>query len=454
MSQSGSAPRLTPVQWLICIISTIGFAFDIYVLLVAPIIMQPALTELGHLKPGTPEFNNWVSYMFYVPAVAGGLFGMIGGYLTDILGRRRVLTFSILLYAVATMASGYSTSLEMLLFFRCLTFVGVCVEFVAAVAWLAELFSDPGQREKVLGMTQAFSSIGGILMAAAYSLIVTYGDSFPAVFGGHAPWRYLLISGVIPAVPLILIRPFLPESPVWKEKKDKGQLKRPSFGEIFEPKYRRTTIVSTIIFACSYGAAFGAIQQAPRIVPGIQQVMDAVKLAPTPPAKAKVQQQAVSNVNSWQETGGLIGRIVLAILAMYVASRRNLLRIFQVPGLFIVPAVFLWAAASDLAMFKWGLALAAFCTVAQFSFWGNYLPLVYPLHLRGTGEGFAANIGGRMIGTGFAAVTAQLSNIMPGATPPAKLAYASAAVALFVYVVGFACSFALPEPKAETMAEN
>ena len=41
-------------------------------------------------------------------------------------------------------------------------------------------------------------------------------------------------------------------------------------------------------------------------------------------------------------------------------------------------------------------------TVAQFSFWGNYLPRVYPTHLRGTGEGFAANVGGRMIGTSAA----------------------------------------------------
>ena len=46
-----------------------------------------------------------------------------------------------------------------------------------------------------------------------------------------------------------------------------------------------------------------------------------------------------------------------------------------------------------------GAFLAGLFTVAQFSFWGNYLPRVYPVHLRGTGEGFAANIGGRMIGT-------------------------------------------------------
>ena len=48
-----------------------------------------------------------------------------------------------------------------------LVFIGVCVEFVAAVAWLAELFPDPKQREKVLGYTQAFSSIGGLLVAVA-----------------------------------------------------------------------------------------------------------------------------------------------------------------------------------------------------------------------------------------------------------------------------------------------
>ena len=80
--------------------------------------------------------------------------------------------------------------------------------------------------------------------------------------------------------------------------------------------------------------------------------------------------------------------------------------------------------------------LAGFFTVAQFSFWGNYLPRVYPTHLRGTGEGFAANIGGRMLGTGFAFVTTQLTNVMPGATPPMRLAYASAAVAVVVYAAG------------------
>ena len=60
----------------------------------------------------------------------------------------------------------------MLLVLRCTTFIGVCVEFVAAVAWLAELFPDPKRREAVLGYTQAFSSIGGLMVTGAYYLAV------------------------------------------------------------------------------------------------------------------------------------------------------------------------------------------------------------------------------------------------------------------------------------------
>src|SRR6185503_9044867 len=109
---------------------------------------------------------------------------------------------------------------------------GVCVEFVAAVAWLAELFPHPKQRESVLGYTQAFSSLGGLMVGGAYYLAVVYCGSLPAIAGGHEAWRYTLISGVIPALPLILIRPFLPESPAWAAKRAAGQLRRPSIAEL------------------------------------------------------------------------------------------------------------------------------------------------------------------------------------------------------------------------------
>ena len=439
-----SARSLTPLQWLICAIAALGFAFDIYEILMAPLVVGPAIGELTGFKPGTPDFNRWVGLFFWVPALVGGAFGLVGGYLTDRFGRRRVLVYSILLYAFSAAAAGFSTNIYMLLALRATTYIGVFVEFVAAVAWIAEIFPDARQREKALGYTQAFSSIGGLMVTGAYYLAVTYGPSFPAIAGSHAPWRYTLISGVIPALPLILIRPFLPESPAWEQKRAAGTLRRPSIAELFTPALRRTTIVTTLMFAFAYGAAFGAIQQMPRIVPGIEEV----RTLPQPQI-----QQTASQVQAYQEFGGLAGRFLLAGLALYIVSRRKLIRVFQIPGLIVMPLVFYYGPTTSLEMTKWGMFLAGIFTVGQLSFWGNYLPRVYPTHLRGTGEGFAANIGGRMLGTGFAFVTTTLTNYVPGATPPMRLAVAATIVGTFVYAAGLICSFFLPEPKGEDLPE-
>ncbi|MEZ0265767.1 MAG: MFS transporter, partial [Phycisphaerae bacterium] len=466
------AEPMNTTKWLIVIIAAIGFAFDIYELLMLPLIIKPALLALGGLTPGTPEYTQWARALFFIPALAGGVFGLLGGYLTDRLGRRRVLTGSILLYAFSAFAAGYALNLTQLLLLRCGVFIGVCVEFVAAVAWLAELFPNPRQREKVLGYTQAFSSLGGVLIAMMNILAATLANSLPAIHGNHEAWRYTLISGVIPAIPLILIRPFLPESPLWKRKKEAGTLKRPSIGQLFSPALRKTTIVTTLVFAGSYGIAFGAIQQLPQILGatkgGHKEVLAAGK---TTGEKEKAQDlaagrkplrdaaytangvdKATAQVNFWQEMGGLVGRVALAVLALYIVSRRNLFRVFQIPALIFVPLYFWWVAHSlqtdgSLTMVKWGIAIAGFLTVAQFSFWGNYIPLVFPVHLRGTGESFAANIGGRVIGTAAAWITLTLAASTP--PDPAKIAKMGAIVAGAYALVAMILTHWLPEPRPE-----
>ena len=465
---SDAAPAKTPmntVAWLICIIAAIGFAFDIYELLMLPLIARPALQELvgPDVVPGNPVFHMWVGRLFFIPAFAGGIFGLLGGYLTDRLGRRRVLTWSILIYAFAAFFAGFSTNIWMLLILRCFVFIGVCVEFVAAVAWLAELFPQRDQRERVLGYTQAFSSVGGLLVAVAFGLASSYADQLPAIplqswlpqgdgltFNAHAPWRYTLMSGLIPAIPLIFIRPFLPESPAWQAKKDAGTLRRASLMELFSPELRRTTIVTTIMFACSFGVAFGGLQQIQQIIPALPEVK--AEIAELPPKEAGQRRgEIVSHVTKVQEVGGLFGRFLLAVLVVRIVSQRALIRIFQVPALFLVPFLFGYAAIHNLRMVEISIFLVGMLTVGQFSFWGNYLPRVYPMHLRGTGESFAANIGGRMIGTSFAWVTQEIARnkLVPGSGTEDTLAYAAAAVATTVCIVGLAMSFFLPEPPRE-----
>jgi hypothetical protein len=97
----------------------------------------------------------------------------------------------------------------------------------------------------------------------------------------------------------------------------------------------------------------------------------------------------------------------------------------------------------------------ALATIGQFSFWGNYLPRVYPVHLRGTGESFAANIGGRMLGTSFAAITTMIAGMewVPGGTPPAKLAYTAAAIGTAVFAANLLLSFWLPEPQHDELPD-
>ena len=489
--------RMTPTLWLVCVIAAIGFAFDTYELLMLPLVVRDALRELGGITPGSERWNLWFGLLFYVPAVCGGIFGLLGGYLTDRFGRRRVLTWSILLYAFSAFASGYSTSLMMLLVLRTATFVGVCVEFVAATAWLAELFDDPRQREKVLGYTQFFSSFGGLLVAVVNGLIAANAMRFPAIVmpeslegalgaipeaGSQSAWRYTLMSGLIPALPLIVIRPFLPESPKWLANRAAGTVRRPSLWELFSPELRRTTILTTLMVACSYGVAFGALQQIPQIIPGLDtaQAKAAAASANLPPpraaiAAANVRQEIAANYTKSQETGGLMGRLALAMIVVHFASRRNLLRMFLVPGLVILPLVFwgfsrgheqvFWHGSMawlpgfhdvSLSMLGVGIFLAGFFTVAVFSFWGNYLPHAYPVHLRGTGESFAANIGGRMLGTPMAWVTQFIASYLyvEGASPAAiasATAVVAAGVAFTLILINLILSTQLPEqPAIET----
>ena len=71
------ATRLTPLHWLIIVISAIGFAFDSYVLLMLPLIVRPALSELLQVPPTSPLVNDWANPW---AGIVGGLVGMGAGF--------------------------------------------------------------------------------------------------------------------------------------------------------------------------------------------------------------------------------------------------------------------------------------------------------------------------------------------------------------------------------------
>jgi MFS family permease len=330
------------------------------------------------------------------------------------------------------------------LIFRCATLIGVSVEFVAATAWLAQLFADPKRRESVLGYTQAFYTVGGLMVAGAYYLAVTYGEALPIIRGGHEAWRYTLLSGLIPALPLLLVRPFLPESPLWQEKRASIRFERPHLSELFQPDLLRTTLVATLLFACSYALPLGAIQHTVRMLPGLSDVRN------LPPRQVE---QVASGVQMYQELGGTAGRILFAVFVIHIVSQRRRALLFFVPSLIVFPFLYFFAATRTLALLHLGIFLATMLFNGLHSFWGNYLPRVYPTRLRGTGESFVANIGGRAIGVSAALMTTTLSNVMPGTGHAAQLAHSAGSVALLFLILGAIGTYWLPEPVGDRLPE-
>jgi hypothetical protein len=114
----------------------------------------------------------------------------------------------------------------------------------------------------------------------------------------------------------MVVRPFLPESPVWRDKRAAGTLKRPSFRALFAPELRRTTLVTTLMVRCLTDARSGNTTTSTDR-PGVPQVREQTK--GVPPAQARqIQQQTAALLTNTQEFGGLLGRFVLAILALCV----------------------------------------------------------------------------------------------------------------------------------------
>jgi hypothetical protein len=166
--------------------------------------------------------------------------------------------------------------------------------------------------------------------------------------------------------------------------------------------------------------------------------------------KQKPLQDAVKKIGSetqeYQEIGGLVGRIFVALLIILAVSRRTILRLLQFPGLVAVPVTYLLLYHKDAATFTWGIACIGFVTTAQFSFLGEILPKVFPLHLRGTGGSFATNVGGRMIGTSAAFLTPQIAAHFAG-SPFDQMAVAAGWLGLGIVIFGILLGFGLPEPE-------
>src|SRR5438128_1146846 len=92
--------------WLVVIVAAIGFLFDTYELLMTPLVLAPALSELLDVPRNHPEVTAWVGRVLWMTALSGGIFGLWGGWLIDRLGRKLVMAGSIFVYSISPVLAG------------------------------------------------------------------------------------------------------------------------------------------------------------------------------------------------------------------------------------------------------------------------------------------------------------------------------------------------------------
>jgi EmrB/QacA subfamily drug resistance transporter len=128
---------------------------------------------------------------------AGGLV-LLGGRLTDLLGRRRIFLIGAALFSVASLACALAPTGSWLIAARFMQGCGEALASPAALSLIAVLFQDTAERSKALGIWGGLSGLGA-----------TAGVLLSGVLTDVLNWRWIFIINLPPAAVTLLVVPTL-----------------------------------------------------------------------------------------------------------------------------------------------------------------------------------------------------------------------------------------------------
>ncbi|TKC78230.1 MFS transporter [Trinickia terrae] len=138
----------------------------------------------------------------------GYFFGaMLAGMLGDLIGRRRVMMWALVIYCVASLASAVAHDWPFFLGTRIVAGVGTGAESAIVAPFLSE-FVARRYRGAFTGALAGFFSFGFVAAALLGYLVIPLGSE---------AWRAVMVITALPIVMLLWWRRALPESPRWLE---------------------------------------------------------------------------------------------------------------------------------------------------------------------------------------------------------------------------------------------
>ncbi|MEV4290523.1 MFS transporter [Nonomuraea bangladeshensis] len=159
-------------------------------------IIFVALPDIAAEVGFTPHTLQWVVTMY---AVLYGGFLLVGGRLSDLVGRRRMFVLGMTLYGVASLLGGLATAPAVLLAARALQGLAGAILFPAVLALVNTAFAEGRERNRALTVW-AMAGAGGLTAGALAGGVLTQALGWQAVFFVNVP---LAVAGAAAAFALL-----------------------------------------------------------------------------------------------------------------------------------------------------------------------------------------------------------------------------------------------------------
>ena len=143
-----------------------------------------------------------INFWYFIGMTVGGL---TGGFISDIIGRRKTFLFAILLFSIMSILNGQTSDLTVFTVSRAMTGFGVFCLMVCSQAYIAEI-SPAESRGKWQGLVASVGFSAVPVIGFLCRLIIPMSDE---------AWRWIFYFGGLGLVGFALGLKYLKESPRW-----------------------------------------------------------------------------------------------------------------------------------------------------------------------------------------------------------------------------------------------
>ena len=383
-----TAPRtvldMDRYQWTVLLAAWLGWGFDVFDGLLFNYVAPTCVPVLLNIPLGTPAAAaatlRWTGILTSILLLGWAAGGIIFGKVADRIGRRRTLLVTMAMYSFGTAACAAAPNIWTLVLFRIVASLGIGGEWVCGAAMVAEVV--PEKRRVDAGALLYTGAPMGLFLATflVYQIQGVYFRAVPEV-----AWRYVFLSGLIPAFVAILVRLMIKEPERWKKAAQKA---RPAtISELFTPAYIAITLSGCSMAMINLLTWWSVNAFIPTVAVGLA---NRVTAGMAPLNVTALAEQWKSTATNAFNAGAVIGNLLTIPAAKYLGRRNMFILYFLGAAIAIMAAFGLPLSPQTRLYMYFPIGVTVWGVTAAFAF---YLPELFPTRLRGTGAGFCFNLG-------------------------------------------------------------